>query len=102
MKSDLVDAKAFKKTSEKELEKLMIELHSSQLQNQKLKTSSTSQTAADEAVNLIQKKLHEELERRFSVENPHFNIALLEEQLNDFKRENESLKLQNVNLTSEI
>ena len=40
LRSDLVEARAFKQASEKELEKLMIELHSAQLQVQKIKSLS--------------------------------------------------------------
>lgn len=105
LKSDKVEAIAFKKASEKELEKLMIELHTSQLQIQKLKLnglSSAQVNASDEAVDLIQKKLSDELNRRFSVENVHFNQAIIEEKLAELTRENLLLKEQNVNLTSEI
>ncbi len=105
LKSDKVEAIAFKKASEKELEKLMIELHTSQLQIQKLKLnglSSAQVNASDEAVDLIQKKLSDELNRRFSVENVYFNQAIIEEKLAELTRENLLLKEQNVNLTSEI
>ena len=105
LKSDLVEARAFKKASEKELEKLMIELHSSQLQIQKLKLnglSSSQANASDDNVDLIQKKLSDELNRRFSVENMHFNQALMDEKLAELTRENLLLKDQNVDLTSEI
>ncbi len=83
----------------------MIELHTSQLQIQKLKLnglSSAQVNASDEAVDLIQKKLSDELNRRFSVENVHFNQAIIEEKLAELTRENLLLKEQNVNLTSEI
>lgn len=109
LKSDLVEARAFKKASEKELEKLMIELHSAQLKLQKLKSnnsvnnqSSNNSQQTDDNTEIIQKKLNEELDRRFSTENPHFNLALVEEQVIELKKENQMLREQNVNLTSEI
>jgi hypothetical protein len=103
VKSDLAEAKAFKKASEKELEKLMIELHSSQLQKQKLKsTNSSSSVAEEQAVDLIQQKLSEEMKRRFSTDNQHLNIALMEEKIAELTKENVMLKEQSVNLTSEL
>lgn len=127
MKQELAIAKSFKSTSEQELEKLMIELHSAQLQIQKLKTnqangnsnnSYTSYAASllvnntpnasvlsaggDDSMDLIQKKLSEELEKRFSIENNLYNLNMLKEELAEYKKENETLKEQVVNLTSEI
>ena len=116
-RSDLVESKAFKKASEKELEKLMIELHSAQLQIQRLKSNQNSQALsiqvsnspnttstnrADEAMNTIQKKLEEELHRRITVENENYNVASLQENLNEYTKENELLRKYIVNLTSEI
>ena len=55
----------------------MIELHSSQLQKQKLKsTNSSSSVAEEQAVDLIQQKLSEEMKRRFSTDNQHLNILI--------------------------
>ncbi|RMZ95844.1 golgi-associated PDZ and coiled-coil motif-containing -like [Brachionus plicatilis] len=109
-KSEVSEAKAFKKASEKELEKLMIELHSCQLQLQKLKHQQTnhSQKVSQEIetpdnTDMIQKKLEEELEKRFSLDtNLNMKIASLESELNEFKKENDYLKHQLVDLNSEI
>jgi hypothetical protein len=110
LKSDLIEAKAFKKTSEKELEKLMIELHSQQLQIQKLKESNSNSSYASNnttsdstsTTDLIQKKLEEEMNKRFSKENESINSAVIQAELNEFKKENEFLKEQLVNMNSEI
>ena len=102
MKSDLIEAKAFKQASEKELEKLMIELHSLQLQNQKLKETNATGDAHESTTDLIQKRLEEEMQRRFCKNNETFNTALLQAELNEYKKENEFLKEQLVNLHSEV
>lgn len=127
MKQELAIAKSFKSTSEQELEKLMIELHSAQLQIQKLKTNQASgnsnnsytsyaasllvyntpnasvlSAGGDDSMDVIQKKLSEELEKRFSIENNVYNLNMLKEELTEYKKENEALKEQVVNLTSEI
>lgn len=118
LKSDIVEAKAFRQASEKELEKLMIELHSSQLQLQKLRQSPSntnnqsfssnntspisSSNPSDTTTDLIQKRLEEELQRRFSSENDHMNIALLQAELNEYKKENDFLRTQLVQLNSEV
>jgi hypothetical protein len=126
VKQELVIAKAFKTTSEKELEKLMIELHSTQLQIQKLKASNASNSnssytsyavsllanntpnssvlssAEENSMDVIQKKLDEELEKRFGNQNSTHNFNLLTEELNESRKENIWLKEQIVNLTSEI
>jgi golgi-associated PDZ and coiled-coil motif-containing protein len=116
MRAELTEAKAFKKASEKELEKLMIELHTAQLQIQKLKSNpnasanysnsnATNQTSQSElsSADLIQKRLEEEMEKRFSItSNELLSRALLEETLSEYKKENDSLKTQLVNLNSEI
>lgn len=109
LKSDLVEARAFRKASEKELEKLMIELHSSQLQFQKLKTgqsnsnnTSLNGTDGSSDADLIQKRLEEEMERRFNASNEHMNHALLQCELDECKKENAQLKEQIVNLNSEV
>ncbi len=127
MKLELAEARSFRKASERELEKLMIELHSSQLQLQKLKTSQqaggnlsytsyaksllnsdtpnsslANSTASDDGVDLIQKKLEDELQRRFGPENTNYNLVLVREELYEYKRENAALKEQVVNLTSEV
>lgn len=123
LKLKMNEANAFRKTSEKEIEKIMIELHSSQLQLQKYKTNkanssssytsyatsflnytpnSSSVSAPDEDMELIQKKLTDELQKRFSVENPDFSMGLLKEELDEYKSENLKLKEQNLNLTSEV
>jgi hypothetical protein len=129
----LVEAKSFKKASEKELEKLMIELHSCQLELQKAKqsvqqqanssvsyasyassflsnspnsssnSSTNSSYLSEENVNSIQKKLEEELKRRFSIDENHiYNINLLKEDVAQLNKENKILKEQIVNLSSEI
>ena len=120
----MIEAKAFKNTSERELERLMIELHSCQLQIQKLKSnqtynsyasyassfianspntsSSNSSQSAEETANLIQKKLKEELDRRFTLDDDHFSMSLLREDLAYVKKENLMLKEQIVQLTSEV
>lgn len=111
LKSDLVEARAFRKASEKELEKLMIELHTSQLQFQKLKSSSGTNSQpnsnntslnGDSDADLIQKRLEEEMQRRFNASNEHMNQALLQAELDECKKENAQLKEQIVNLNSEI
>lgn len=53
-------------------------------------------------MDVIQKKLSEELEKRFSIENNVYNLNMLKEELTEYKKENEALKEQVVNLTSEI
>jgi len=53
-------------------------------------------------VDLIQKKLEDELQRRFGPENTNYNLVLVREELNEYKRENAALKEQVVNLTSEV
>ncbi len=129
----MVEAKSFKKASEKELEKLMIELHSCQLELQKAKqsvqqqanssvsyasyassflsnspnsssnSSTNSSYLSEENVNSIQKKLEEELKRRFSIDENHiYNINLLKEDVAQLNKENKILKEQIVNLSSEI
>jgi hypothetical protein len=103
----LIEAKAFKQAADRELEKLMIELHSLQLQNQKLKESIGSAGVLDSAAvvsttDLIQKRLEEEMQKRFSKDNEALNVAILQAELNEFKRENEFLKEQMVNLNSEV
>jgi hypothetical protein len=101
----VVEAKAFKQAADRELEKIMIELHSLQLQIQKLKESGAHVQSADSATtptDIIQKKLEEEMQKRFNKDNENLNIALLQAELNEFKRENEFLKEQMVNLTSEV
>ncbi len=123
LRSDLADAKSFKKASEKELEKLMIELHSCQLQLQRFKvnqtvstlayassfitnspnsSSSNSSTLSEENVILIQKKLENELTKRFSEEDKNFSSLLLKENLDELNKENQMLKEQIVNLSSEV
>ena len=124
LKSDLIEAKAFKNTSERELERLMIELHSCQLQIQKLKSnqtynsyasyassfmtnspntsSSNSSQSAEDTADLIQKKLKEELDRRFSLDDDHYSTSLLREDLSHVKKENLMFKEQIVQLTSEV
>jgi hypothetical protein len=107
LKSDVIEAKAFKQAAERELEKLMIELHSLQLQNQKLKESgsaaaaSTSDSTAS-TTDIIQKKLEEEMQKRFNKDNESLNVALIQAELNEYKKENEFLKEQMVNLNSEV
>ena len=126
LRSNLVEANAFKQASEKELEKLLIELHSAQLQTQRLKSSgssssltSTPLTPNSSATNttpnktdsvadptqitdIIQKKLDEELRRRFSTDNLDLNLALLKAELDEYKKENQTYKEQFVNMHSEI
>lgn len=105
VKSDLVEAKAFKEASVKELEKLMLELHTSQIQLQKCKqqsTTNTSPSSTDPTVDIIQKKLEEEMKKRFGSDNEHLNLAILQEELNEYKKENEYLREQLLDLNSEI
>ena len=127
LRSSIVEAIGFKQASEKELEKLLIEIHTAQLQTQRLKSSGSSSSLASaplspttSAINttpnkidttpsettpitdIIQKKLDEELRRRFSTENLDFNLAILKAELNEFKKENQMFKEQFVNLHSEI
>lgn len=88
----------------------MIELHSSQLQIQKLKhqLTNTNQKNSQEpespdSTDMIQKKLEEELEKRFSMDtNLNMKLASLESELNQFKKENDYLKRQLVESNSEI
>lgn len=87
----------------------MIELHSAQLQIQKLKqfnSTSTSQngldSTADSTTDIIQKKLDEELQKRFNSENSNYNLALLQADLDEYKKENEYLRTQLVQLNSEV
>jgi golgi-associated PDZ and coiled-coil motif-containing protein len=114
LRSSLVEANGFKQASEKELEKLLIELHTAQLQTQRLKSSGSSSsiasaplspsttTTSDTTTDIIQKKLDEELKRRFSSDNLDFNLALLKAELSEYKKENQSYKEQFVNMYSEI
>lgn len=126
---DLAEAKSFKKASEKELEKLMIELHSSQLHLQKLKATqahtnnnssytsyatslmantpnsslvNSSSSNDDQTIDLIQKKLTDELHRRFGPDNSNYNLILIQEELSAHKKDSLDLKEQIVNLTSEV
>lgn len=88
----------------------MIELHSSQLQLQKLKhqQANNNQKAINELeisdnTDLIQKKLEEELGKRFNLDtNMNMKVANLEYELSEFKKENDYLKRQLVELSSEI
>ncbi len=96
----------------------MIELHQSQLQVQKLKSqasaafgtnpSTTAQysnhsTEVSDEVDQIQKKLQEEMDRRFAPSNnEQMQLALVQAELEQFKRDNQMLKEQYVNLNSEI
>lgn len=109
--SDLVEAKGFKIAAERELEKLMLELHTLQLQHQKLKELAAQQyvnltpaNSSDPAstTDLIQKKIEEEMEKRFSSENLALQMAKLQCELDQVKKENDQLKEQTVNLNSEI
>ncbi len=127
MKLELAEARSFRKASEHELEKLMIELHSSQLQLQKLKISQktsenvsytsyaksllnvdtpnssiSSSSLSEDGVDLIQKKLEDELQKRFGNENLRYNMQTVQEELIEYKKENLELKEQLVNLTSEV
>lgn len=128
LKRELAESNSFKKSSEKELEKLMIELHSAQLQLQKFKTNQINtsvnkdnnnsytsyatsflnttpnvSSVMEESMDQIQKKLSEELEKRFNgTENSNFNINLLKEEVSQYKNENNTLKEEIVNLTSEV
>lgn len=119
LKSELTEAITFKQSSKNELEKLMIELHSSQLQLQKLKSNQQNQSAntsyasyassflsapdtTEDSVDVIQKRLDKELQKRFGQENMDHKIKLLQEELNEMKKENVALNEQVVNLTSEV
>jgi hypothetical protein len=106
-RSEVVEAKAFKQASEKELEKLMIELHSAQLQFQKLKQSNSAPNSPNGAsetssTDVIQKRLEEELQKRFGSENEHMRVALLENELEVMRKDNLKLKDEIVELNSEI
>jgi hypothetical protein len=88
----------------------MIELHQAQLEIQRLKSNSSSinsnqfanSNIIDNEVESIQKKLEKELKKRFSTENDVMNFELIRAELNEYKKENDSLKEQFVNLNSEI
>lgn len=112
-KSDVVEAKAFKQAAEKEVEKIMIELHSAQLQLQKYKSlgldannnnnnNNATQTTNIVETDVIKKRLDEELERRFGKENAIMSLALAQNELDVVRRENETLREQLVQATSEI
>lgn len=120
LKVELADAISFKKASEKELEKIMIELHSAQIQVQKLKSSlantntnssyvsyaasfiTPDTSTADENMDMIQKKLDSEMEKRFGAENTLHSLNKVKEELETYKKENSALKEQVVNMTSEV
>ena len=114
LRSSLIEAKAFKEAAEKELDKLMIELHSAQLQTQRLKSCSTppplsptsipsnGASKLDLTTDLIQKKLDEEMKRRFSTDNLDLSVALLKVELAEYKKENAQYKEQLVNMHSEV
>jgi hypothetical protein len=84
----------------------MIELHQAQLEIQRLKSNSSSvnsnQFSQSNEVDSIQKKLELELKKRFSTENDVMNFELIRAELNEYKKENDNLKEQFVNLNSEI
>lgn len=106
LKSDLIEAQAFKQVSEKEFEKIMIELHSSQLQLQKYKpispvNESNSNLLISEP-DLIKKKLDEELDRRFSKKNESMSLAMSLNEINLLKKENENLREQLIHVNSEV
>lgn len=119
LKSELLEATTFKQSSKKELEKLMIELHSSQLQLQKLKSSQQNQAAnnsytsyassflsssdtADDSVDVIQKRLNDELQKRFGQDNMDHKILMVQKELDDMKKEKGLMNEQIANLTSEV
>lgn len=88
----------------------MIELHTSQLQCQKLKQQPNSVgsllntpngDASTQTADLIQKKLEEELEKRFGKENDTMRIALFENEVTELKKENTRLRDEIVQLSSE-
>lgn len=109
MKSDIIEARSFKQASEKELEKMMIELHSAQLQLQKYKTQSEHLDFANNNVDepasetdQIRKRLDEELARRFGKDNALMSLAQAQNELEATRRENEQLREQLLQATSEI
>ena len=79
-----------KSVGEKELEKLMIELHSLQLKLQK--------PSLDDG-DLIKKKLEGELNKR---KEDGINVAVIQAKLQELQKENDELKQYCVNLQSEI
>lgn len=110
MKSDVIEARAFKQAAEKELEKIMIELHSSQLQLQKYKSAASANGGivdpnnnnVNSETDQIKKRLDEELARRFGKENQTMALALSQNELDVMRRENEMLREQLVQANSEI
>jgi golgi-associated PDZ and coiled-coil motif-containing protein len=121
MRSDLVEARAFKRASEKELEKLIIELQTSQLkqisptktkeQKVEKRQDEEQEEEQDETtptnnntnmIDLIQKRLQNELTKRFDAKNDHYLMCNLQEELKIYKKENEKLREDAVNLKSEI
>ncbi len=80
---------------EKENDKIMIELHTQLL---KYQTMLKSQQNLDDG-DLIKRKLEEELNKR---KEEAINVTILQETLNEFKKENEELKQFAIDLQSEI
>ena len=138
MRSDLVEARAYRQASQKELEKMMIELHTAQLEKQRIRSTpssphpvSSSHTSnntsgsnsvdanastnnnnnnnnsgggenATSSVDVIQKKLEEELKKRLGPDNETMALALVQSELAEYKKENRLLREQFVNLNSEV
>lgn len=100
MKSDLIQARAIKQISESEIEKLMIELHSLQLQLQKY-TPAHSNTSPLEP-DMIKKRLEEELDRRMLSKNEPVLLALAQSELEVLKNENKKLQQQLAQTNSEL
>jgi hypothetical protein len=95
LKSDSINLKARNSVIEKENDKIMIELHTQLL---KYQTMLKSQQNLDDG-DLIKRKLEEELNKR---KEEAINVTILQETLNEFKKENEELKQFAIDLQSEI
>ena len=89
----MVQLRASKTSLDKEIEKLMIELHSAQLKVQ------STQKGNHENTDQIKKRLDDELNKRCE---ESMDIELFKSQMNELKKENEDLKVYNLNLQSEI
>lgn len=94
IKSDCVQLRARNAVIEKENDKIMIELHAQLL---KYQTMLKNQHLDDG--DLIKNKLEDELNKR---KEESINVAMLQETLNEYRKENEELKQFAINLQSEI
>jgi hypothetical protein len=86
--------RATKNALDKEIEKLMIELHSSQLKIQSMQKSTQLENTEQ-----IKKRLESELNKRCE---ETVNTELLKSELDELRKENELFKQHNLNLQSEI